>query len=36
MKMNSLRLKELAKEAMDEGGSSHKNIEEFVAKLAHS
>ena len=36
MKMNSLRWKELAKEAMDEGGSSNKNIETFVAKLAHS
>ena len=36
MKMNSLRWKELAKEAMDEGGSSNKNIENFVAKLAHS
>ena len=34
--MNSLRWKELAKEAMDEGGSSNKNIENFVAKLAHS
>ncbi|KAM4105715.1 hypothetical protein ACB094_04G013300 [Castanea mollissima] len=33
MKMNSVRWKELAKEAVDEGGSSDKNIEEFVAKL---
>ena len=36
MKMNSVRCKELAKEAVDESGSSDKNIEEFVAKLAHS
>ena len=36
MKMNSLRWKELAKEAMDEGGSSDKNIEDFVAKLVCS
>ncbi|GLT55567.1 hypothetical protein SLA2020_286780 [Shorea laevis] len=36
MKKNSMRWKELAIEAVDEGGSSDKNIEEFVAKLAHS
>ena len=36
MKRNALRWKEWAKEAMEEGGSSDKNIEEFVAKLAHS
>uniref|UniRef100_A0A7N2MTU4 Glycosyltransferase n=1 Tax=Quercus lobata TaxID=97700 RepID=A0A7N2MTU4_QUELO len=36
MKMNSVRWKELAKEAVDEGGSSDKNIEEFVAKLVQS
>ncbi|KAL4631949.1 hypothetical protein ACB092_04G016300 [Castanea dentata] len=36
MKMNSGRWKELAKEAVDEGGSSDKNIEEFVAKLVQS
>ncbi|XP_050257959.1 mogroside IE synthase-like isoform X5 [Quercus robur] len=36
MKMNSVRWKELAKEAVDEGGSSDKNIEEFVAKLVNS
>ncbi|GMY32882.1 UDP-glycosyltransferase 74E2-like [Fagus crenata] len=36
MKKNSVRWKELAKEAVDEGGSSDKHIEEFVAKLAHS
>ncbi|KAF5466130.1 hypothetical protein F2P56_016083 [Juglans regia] len=36
MKKNSMRWKELAKEAVDEGGSSDKNIVEFVAKLAHS
>ena len=29
----SLMWKQLAKEAVDEGGSSHKNIEEFVAQL---
>ncbi|KAM4105718.1 hypothetical protein ACB094_04G013600 [Castanea mollissima] len=34
MRMNSVKWKELAKEAMDEGGSSDKNIEEFVAELA--
>ncbi|XP_075661930.1 mogroside I-E synthase-like [Castanea sativa] len=33
-RMNSVKWKELAKEAMDEGGSSDKNIEEFVAELA--
>ncbi|KAM5569913.1 mogroside IE synthase-like [Rosa sericea] len=32
-KKASLIWKELAKEAMDEGGSSDKNIEEFVAKV---
>ena len=36
MKMNSVRWKELAKEAVDEGGSSDKNIEEFVEKLVNS
>ncbi|XP_059448202.1 mogroside IE synthase-like isoform X1 [Corylus avellana] len=36
MKMNSLRWKELAIEAVDEGGSSDKNIEEFITKLSHS
>ena len=36
VKKNSLRWKELAIEAVDEGGSSDKNIEEFVAKLSHS
>ena len=36
MKRNSMRWKELAKETVDEGGSSDKNIEEFVAKLAQS
>ena len=36
MKRNSVKWKRLAKEAMDEGGSSDKNIEEFVASLAHS
>ncbi|XP_031264625.1 UDP-glycosyltransferase 74E2-like [Pistacia vera] len=33
---NSEKWKELAKEAVDEGGSSDKNIEEFVAKLVSS
>ncbi|XP_050259444.1 mogroside IE synthase-like isoform X3 [Quercus robur] len=33
MRMNSIKWKELAKEAMDECGSSDKNIEEFVAEL---
>ena len=30
---NSVKWKKLAIEAMDEGGSSDKNIEEFVAEL---
>ncbi|XP_057957195.1 mogroside IE synthase-like [Malania oleifera] len=34
IRKNALRWKELAKEAVDEGGSSNKNIEEFVAELA--
>ena len=33
MKRNSVKWKELAIEALDEGGSSDKNIEEFVANL---
>lgn len=33
IKENSIRWRELAKEAVDEGGSSGKNIEEFVAEL---
>ena len=36
MKRNSMKWKELAKEAVDEDGSSDKNIEEFVTKLSHS
>ena len=36
MKMNSVRWKELAKEAVDEGGSFDKNMEEFVEKLVNS
>jgi pathogen-inducible salicylic acid glucosyltransferase len=36
MKNNSIRWKKLAIEAVDEGGISDKNIEEFVAKLAQS
>ena len=35
MKMNSVRWEELAKEAVDEGGSSDKNIE-FVETLVNS
>ncbi|XP_057957041.1 mogroside IE synthase-like [Malania oleifera] len=34
IRKNAHRWKELAKEAVDEGGSSNKNIEEFVAELA--
>ncbi|GMN39726.1 hypothetical protein TIFTF001_008958 [Ficus carica] len=33
IKENSIRWRELAKEAVDGGGSSEKNIEEFVAEL---
>lgn len=33
IKKSSLKWRELAKEAVDEGGSSDKNIEEFVAEL---
>ncbi|RVW74701.1 mogroside IE synthase [Vitis vinifera] len=33
MKRNAARWKELAKEAVNEGGSSDKNLEEFVAEL---
>jgi pathogen-inducible salicylic acid glucosyltransferase len=36
IKKNALKWKTLAKEAVDQGGSSDKNIEEFVTKLAHS
>jgi pathogen-inducible salicylic acid glucosyltransferase len=36
IKKNALKWRKLAKEAVDEGGSSDKNIEEFVAKLVHS
>ena len=36
IKKNALKWKKLAKEAVDEAGSSDKNIEEFVAKLVHS
>ncbi|XP_059447553.1 mogroside IE synthase-like [Corylus avellana] len=35
-KKNSMRWKELAIEAVDKRGSSDKNIEEFLAKLAHT
>ncbi|KAF3451077.1 hypothetical protein FNV43_RR07166 [Rhamnella rubrinervis] len=34
IKRNSAKWKKLAKEAVDEGGSSDKNIEEFVAQLS--
>ncbi|KAI5314924.1 hypothetical protein L3X38_044100 [Prunus dulcis] len=33
MKINALKWKELAKKAVDEGGSSDKNIDEFISKL---
>ena len=33
IKRNAKKWKELSKEAMDEGGSSDKNIDEFVASL---
>ena len=33
IKQNSIKLRNLAKEAMDEGGSSDKNIEQFVKEL---
>ncbi|PON76614.1 UDP-glucuronosyl/UDP-glucosyltransferase [Parasponia andersonii] len=33
IKRNSVKWRELAKEAVDEGGTSDKNIEEFVAQL---
>jgi pathogen-inducible salicylic acid glucosyltransferase len=33
IKKNALKWRKLAKEAVDDGGSSDKNIEEFVAKL---
>ena len=36
MKRNSMKWKELTKEAVNEDGSSDKNIEEFVTKLSHS
>ncbi|XP_059459420.1 mogroside IE synthase-like [Corylus avellana] len=36
IKQNAFKWRKLAKEAVDEGGSSDKNIEEFVAKLVHS
>jgi pathogen-inducible salicylic acid glucosyltransferase len=36
IKKNALKWRKLAKEAVDKGGSSDKNIEEFVAKLVHS
>jgi pathogen-inducible salicylic acid glucosyltransferase len=36
IKKNALNWRKLAKEAVEEGGSSDKNIEEFVAKLVNS
>ena len=33
IKKNALKWRKLAKKAVDEGGSSDKNIKEFVAKL---
>ncbi|KAF5201296.1 Udp-glycosyltransferase 74g1 [Thalictrum thalictroides] len=33
IKRNAIRWKELAKEAVDEGGSSDKNIDKFIARL---
>ncbi|KAE8038035.1 hypothetical protein FH972_010581 [Carpinus fangiana] len=36
IKKNAFKWRKLAKEAVDESGSSDKNIEEFVAKLVHS
>ncbi|XP_061351183.1 UDP-glycosyltransferase 74G1-like [Gastrolobium bilobum] len=35
IKNNAIKWKNLAKNSIDEGGSSDKNIEDFVAKLAH-
>jgi pathogen-inducible salicylic acid glucosyltransferase len=35
IKKNAFKWRKLAKEAVDKGGSSDKNIEEFVAKLVH-
>lgn len=36
IKRNASKWRELAKNAVDEGGSSDKNIDEFVANLVHS
>jgi pathogen-inducible salicylic acid glucosyltransferase len=36
IKKNALKWRKLGKEVVDEGGSSDKNIEEFVTKLVHS
>jgi pathogen-inducible salicylic acid glucosyltransferase len=36
IKKNAFKWRKLAKEAVDEGGSSDKNIDEFVAKLVNS
>jgi pathogen-inducible salicylic acid glucosyltransferase len=36
IKKNALQLRKLANAAVEKGGSSDKNIEEFVAKLVHS
>ncbi|KAL2517456.1 UDP-glycosyltransferase 74E2 [Abeliophyllum distichum] len=36
IKKNAIKWKELAREAVDKGGSSDRNIDEFVSKLVHS
>jgi pathogen-inducible salicylic acid glucosyltransferase len=36
IKKNTFKWRKLAKEAVDESGSSDKNMEEFVGKLVHS
>ncbi|KAK9997625.1 hypothetical protein SO802_022311 [Lithocarpus litseifolius] len=36
MKRNAIKWKKLANEALDEGGSSDKNIDEFVEKIMHT
>ena len=35
LKRNAIKWKKLANEALDEGGSSDKNIDEFVEKIMH-
>ena len=36
IKGNAMKWKKLAREALDEGGSSDKNIDDFVAKIVHT